>query len=224
MRVEEFCGHTSDEGKRDFNMKLSRKRAEAVELCSWCRRASTRSESARSATDPTNRSPSNQTKDGKEKNRRIEFRLLGTQESVKTQAEPEASTRRPSATARVRARRRRRARTQAQPLALRRGGPQTEEGKEGGRFAARRRSDALRQARQGQGRPRRQGEGRQARRPKGELSSRKAGPHPDPLPQAGGGGGFWALSRPLSRLRERVRVRGTARHFASDGNTGQPRG
>jgi len=87
LRVE-ISGHTSDEGKRDFNMKLSRKRAEAVKLFL----VSAGIDEKRIGTvgyGPDKPIADNETKDGKEKNRRIEFRLLGTSESVKTQAEPE---------------------------------------------------------------------------------------------------------------------------------------
>jgi outer membrane protein OmpA-like peptidoglycan-associated protein len=87
LRVE-ISGHTSDEGKRDFNMKLSRKRAEAVKLFL----VSAGIDESRIGTvgyGPDKPIADNETKEGKEKNRRIEFRLLGTQESVKTQAEPE---------------------------------------------------------------------------------------------------------------------------------------
>jgi OOP family OmpA-OmpF porin len=87
LRVE-ISGHTSDEGKRDFNMKLSRKRAEAVKLFL----VSAGIDETRIGTvgyGPDKPIADNETKEGKEKNRRIEFRLLGTEEKVKTQAEPE---------------------------------------------------------------------------------------------------------------------------------------
>jgi hypothetical protein len=87
LRVE-ISGHTSDEGKREFNMKLSRKRAEAVKLFL----VSAGVDESRIGTKgygPDKPIADNETKEGKEKNRRIEFRLLGTSESVKTQAEPE---------------------------------------------------------------------------------------------------------------------------------------
>ena len=80
LRVE-ISGHTSDEGKRDFNMKLSRKRAEAVKLFL----VSAGIDESRIGTvghgfdKPI---ADNETKEGKEKNRRIEFRLLGAQEKV----------------------------------------------------------------------------------------------------------------------------------------------
>ena len=87
LRVE-ISGHTSDEGKRDFNMKLSRKRAEAVKLFL----VSAGIEESRIGTvgyGPDKPIADNETKEGKEKNRRIEFRLLGTEEKVQAQPEPE---------------------------------------------------------------------------------------------------------------------------------------
>jgi len=87
LRVE-ISGHTSDEGKRDFNMKLSRKRAEAVKLFL----VSAGIDESRIGTvgyGPDKPIADNDTKEGKEKNRRIEFRLLGTEEKVQTQPEPE---------------------------------------------------------------------------------------------------------------------------------------
>jgi outer membrane protein OmpA-like peptidoglycan-associated protein/opacity protein-like surface antigen len=87
LRVE-ISGHTSDEGKRDFNMKLSRKRAEAVKLFL----VSAGVDETRVGTvgyGPDKPIADNETKEGKEKNRRIEFRLLGTGEKVQTQPEPE---------------------------------------------------------------------------------------------------------------------------------------
>jgi OOP family OmpA-OmpF porin len=87
LRVE-ISGHTSNEGKRDFNMKLSRKRAEAVKLFL----VSAGIDETRIGTvgyGPDKPIADNETKEGKEKNRRIEFRLLGTEEKVQTQPEPE---------------------------------------------------------------------------------------------------------------------------------------
>ena len=87
LRVE-ISGHTSDEGKRDFNMKLSRKRAEAVKLFL----VSAGIDEKRIGTvgyGPDKPIADNETKEGKEKNRRIEFRLLGTEEKVQAQPEPE---------------------------------------------------------------------------------------------------------------------------------------
>src|SRR4029077_17087034 len=87
LRVE-ISGHTSDEGKRDFNMKLSRKRAEAVKLFLVSAGVD---ESRVGTVGYGHEKPiaDNETKEGKEKNRRIEFRLLGTEEKVQTQPEPE---------------------------------------------------------------------------------------------------------------------------------------
>jgi OOP family OmpA-OmpF porin len=87
LRVE-ISGHTSDEGKRDFNMKLSRKRAEAVKLFL----VSAGIEESRIGTvgyGPDKPIADNETKEGKEKNRRIEFRLVGSQEKIQSQPEPE---------------------------------------------------------------------------------------------------------------------------------------
>src|SRR4029079_6744675 len=84
-----------DEGKRDFNMKLSRKRAEAVKLFL----VSAGIDEGRIGTvgyGPDKPIADNETKEGKEKNRRIEFRLLGTEEKVQAQPEPEDITRPPN--------------------------------------------------------------------------------------------------------------------------------
>jgi outer membrane protein OmpA-like peptidoglycan-associated protein/opacity protein-like surface antigen len=87
LRVE-ISGHTSNEGKREFNMKLSRKRAEAVKDYL----VSAGIDEKRVGTigyGPDKPIADNDTKDGQEKNRRIEFRLLSAKEEVKTQPEPE---------------------------------------------------------------------------------------------------------------------------------------
>ena len=87
LRVE-ISGHTSNEGKREFNMKLSRKRAEAVKDYL----VSAGIDEKRIGTvgyGPDKPIADNDTKEGTEKNRRIEFRLLSTKEEVKTQPEPE---------------------------------------------------------------------------------------------------------------------------------------
>jgi outer membrane protein OmpA-like peptidoglycan-associated protein len=87
LRVE-ISGHTSNEGKREFNMKLSRKRAEAVKDYL----VSAGIDEKRIGTvgyGPDKPIADNDTKDGTEKNRRIEFRLLSAKEEVKTQPEPE---------------------------------------------------------------------------------------------------------------------------------------
>jgi OOP family OmpA-OmpF porin len=86
LRVE-ISGHTSNEGKREFNMKLSRKRAEAVKDYL----VSAGIDEKRIGTvgyGPDKPIADNDTKEGTEKNRRIEFRLLSTKEEVKTQPEP----------------------------------------------------------------------------------------------------------------------------------------
>jgi outer membrane protein OmpA-like peptidoglycan-associated protein len=87
LRVE-ISGHTSNEGKREFNMKLSRKRAEAVKDYL----VSAGIDEKRIGTvgyGPDKPIADNDTKEGTEKNRRIEFRLLSAKEEVKTQPEPE---------------------------------------------------------------------------------------------------------------------------------------
>jgi outer membrane protein OmpA-like peptidoglycan-associated protein/opacity protein-like surface antigen len=87
LRVE-ISGHTSNEGKREFNMKLSRKRAEAVKDYL----VSAGIDEKRIGTigyGPDKPIADNDTKDGQEKNRRIEFRLLSAKETITTQPEPE---------------------------------------------------------------------------------------------------------------------------------------
>jgi outer membrane protein OmpA-like peptidoglycan-associated protein/opacity protein-like surface antigen len=87
LRVE-ISGHTSDEGKRDFNMKLSRKRAESVKGFL----VSAGIDEKRIGTvgyGPDRPIADNTTKEGQEKNRRIEFRLLSPSETIQTQPEPE---------------------------------------------------------------------------------------------------------------------------------------
>jgi OOP family OmpA-OmpF porin len=87
LRVE-ISGHTSNEGKREFNMKLSRKRAESVKGFL----VSAGIDEKRIGTigyGPDRPIAENDNKEGQEKNRRIEFRLLSASESLPTQAEPE---------------------------------------------------------------------------------------------------------------------------------------
>jgi outer membrane protein OmpA-like peptidoglycan-associated protein len=87
LRVE-ISGHTSNDGKRDFNMKLSRKRAEAVKQFL----SSAGIDENRIGTvgyGPDRPIADNDTKEGQEKNRRIEFRLLSTGENVQSQPEAE---------------------------------------------------------------------------------------------------------------------------------------
>ncbi len=87
LRVE-ISGYTSDEGKRDFNMKLSRKRAESVKGFL----VSAGIDEKRIGTvgyGPDRPIAGNDTKEGQEKNRRIEFRLLSPGENIQTQPEPE---------------------------------------------------------------------------------------------------------------------------------------
>ncbi len=87
LRVE-ISGHTSTEGKREFNMKLSRKRAEAVKSFL----VSAGIDEKRIGTvgyGPDRPIADNDTKEGTEKNRRIEFRLLSKSEKIQNQVEPE---------------------------------------------------------------------------------------------------------------------------------------
>jgi OOP family OmpA-OmpF porin len=87
LRIE-ISGHTSNEGKRDFNMKLSRKRAESVKAFL----VSAGIDEKRIGTvgyGPDKPIADNDTKEGQEKNRRIEFRLLSASEKVQIQPEPE---------------------------------------------------------------------------------------------------------------------------------------
>ena len=87
LRIE-ISGHTSNEGKRDFNMKLSRKRAESVKGFL----VSAGIDEKRIGTvgyGPDKPIADNDTKEGQEKNRRIEFRLLSASEKVESQPEPE---------------------------------------------------------------------------------------------------------------------------------------
>jgi outer membrane protein OmpA-like peptidoglycan-associated protein len=87
LRVE-ISGHTSNEGRREFNMKLSRKRAEAVKDYL----VSAGIDEKRIGTigyGPDKPIADNGTHDGQEKNRRIEFRLLSPKETTQNQPEPE---------------------------------------------------------------------------------------------------------------------------------------
>ena len=71
----EISGHTSDEGKHDFNMKLSKKRADSVKAYLVSAGvAETRITAV--GYGPDKPIADNKTKAGKEKNRRIEFRLV----------------------------------------------------------------------------------------------------------------------------------------------------
>jgi outer membrane protein OmpA-like peptidoglycan-associated protein len=80
LRIE-ISGHTSNEGKREFNVKLSKKRAESVKAFL----TSAGVEESRVLTvgyGPDKPIEDNTTKAGQEKNRRIEFRLLAPGETV----------------------------------------------------------------------------------------------------------------------------------------------
>ncbi|HVR63911.1 MAG TPA: OmpA family protein [Polyangia bacterium] len=71
----EISGHTSDEGKRDFNMKLSKERAEAVKAY-LVSAGATENRISTVGYGPDKPIADNKTRAGKEKNRRIEFRLV----------------------------------------------------------------------------------------------------------------------------------------------------
>jgi OOP family OmpA-OmpF porin len=80
LRIE-VSGHTSNDGKRDFNVKLSKKRAESVKAFL----TSAGIEENRVLTvgyGPDKPLNDNSTKDLQEKNRRIEFRLLSPDETT----------------------------------------------------------------------------------------------------------------------------------------------
>jgi outer membrane protein OmpA-like peptidoglycan-associated protein len=80
LRIE-ISGHTSNEGRRSFNVKLSKKRAESVKAFL----TSAGIDDSRVLTvgyGPDKPIEDNTTKAGKEKNRRIEFRLLSPDETV----------------------------------------------------------------------------------------------------------------------------------------------
>jgi outer membrane protein OmpA-like peptidoglycan-associated protein len=80
LRIE-VSGHTSNDGKRDFNVKLSKKRAESVKAFL----TSAGIDESRVLTvgyGPDKPIEDNTTKAGQEKNRRIEFRLLSPDETV----------------------------------------------------------------------------------------------------------------------------------------------
>ena len=74
IRIE-ISGHTDDRGKDDFNMKLSQDRADAVKSYFTERGIDASRIETRGAgkTEPVE---SNRTKQGRAKNRRIEFKLL----------------------------------------------------------------------------------------------------------------------------------------------------
>ena len=80
LRIE-ISGHTSNEGRREFNVKLSKKRAEAVKAFL----TSAGIEEGRVLTvgyGPDKPIEDNSTKKGQEKNRRIEFRLMSQDETL----------------------------------------------------------------------------------------------------------------------------------------------
>ena len=80
LRIE-VSGHTSNDGKRDFNVKLSKKRAESVKAFL----TSAGVDESRVLTvgyGPDKPIEDNTTKVGQEKNRRIEFRLLSPDETL----------------------------------------------------------------------------------------------------------------------------------------------
>jgi OOP family OmpA-OmpF porin len=73
--IIEISGHTSDEGKRDFNMKLSKERADSVKAY-LVSAGIADSRVLTVGSGPDKPIADNKTKAGKEKNRRIEFRLV----------------------------------------------------------------------------------------------------------------------------------------------------
>ncbi|HVZ74266.1 MAG TPA: OmpA family protein [Polyangia bacterium] len=80
LRIE-ISGHTSNEGRREFNVKLSKKRAESVKAFL----TSAGIDESRVLTvgyGPDKPIEDNGTKAGQEKNRRIEFRLLSPDETA----------------------------------------------------------------------------------------------------------------------------------------------
>jgi outer membrane protein OmpA-like peptidoglycan-associated protein len=80
LRIE-ISGHTSNDGRREFNVKLSKKRAESVKAFL----TSAGIDESRVLTvgyGPDKPIEDNTTKAGQEKNRRIEFRLLKPDETV----------------------------------------------------------------------------------------------------------------------------------------------
>jgi outer membrane protein OmpA-like peptidoglycan-associated protein/opacity protein-like surface antigen len=80
LRIE-VSGHTSNDGRREFNVKLSKKRAESVKAFL----TSAGIDESRVLTvgyGPDKPIEDNTTKAGQEKNRRIEFRLLSPDETV----------------------------------------------------------------------------------------------------------------------------------------------
>lgn len=75
-------GHTDSSGSKDLNMKLSQKRAESVyEYLRY--RGVSAERMAVEAYGPTKPIADNKTKEGKAKNRRIEFRILNLEEAKK---------------------------------------------------------------------------------------------------------------------------------------------
>ena len=169
LRVE-ISGHTSNEGKRDFNMKLSRKRAEAVKLFL----VSAGIDESRIGTvgyGPDKPIATTRPRTGRKRTVASSSGCSGPRRRSRPSPSPRTSTRRPTATASPRARVRPRRRGRGRRP--REGEGQGEEG-EGARrptaIRCRRRSLRPRtRPRQGEGRPRRQG------RPQGESRPRRQG-------------------------------------------------
>jgi outer membrane protein OmpA-like peptidoglycan-associated protein/opacity protein-like surface antigen len=89
LRIE-VSGHTSNEGKADFNMKLSQQRAQAVKAFL----VSAGIDENRVGTvgyGPDKPIEDNGTKQGRDKNRRIEFRLLSPDEKVESTPPPDSA-------------------------------------------------------------------------------------------------------------------------------------
>jgi OOP family OmpA-OmpF porin len=77
LRVE-ISGHTDTDGNRDFNLDLSKRRADSVKAY-FVAREITDSRIVTRGAGPDEPIADNKTKAGKQKNRRIEFKLLGEQ-------------------------------------------------------------------------------------------------------------------------------------------------
>jgi outer membrane protein OmpA-like peptidoglycan-associated protein/opacity protein-like surface antigen len=86
LRIE-IAGHTSDEGKREFNMKLSERRAEAAKAY-LVKGGVDASRIIAVGYGPDKPIADNKTKKGQEKNRRIEFHLITDQPAGTPAASP----------------------------------------------------------------------------------------------------------------------------------------
>lgn len=86
LRVE-ISGHTDTDGNRDFNLDLSKRRADSVKAYFVAREIDTSRIETRGA-GPDEPIADNKTSAGKQKNRRIEFKLLGEQAAPAASAAP----------------------------------------------------------------------------------------------------------------------------------------